>query len=87
MDNVKVSHVRPLATPWTIACQTTPSMGFSKQEYWNGLPFPSPGHLPTPGIELGSPSLQADSLPAEPPVYDLSYLLFHYFAVQSLGYF
>ena len=42
-------------------------MGFSKQEYWSGLPFPSPGDLPNPGIEPGSPALQADSLPSEPP--------------------
>ena len=43
------------------------SMGFSRQEYWSGLPFPSPGDLPNPGIEPKSPALQADSLPAEPP--------------------
>ena len=43
------------------------SMEFSRQEYWSGYPFPSPGDLPNPGIEPGSPSLQADSLPPEPP--------------------
>ena len=43
------------------------SMGFSRQEYWSGLPFPSPGDLPDPGIKSGSPALQADSLPSEPP--------------------
>ena len=42
-------------------------MGFSKQEYWSGLPFPSPGDLPDPGIKPGSPALQADSLPSESP--------------------
>jgi len=42
-------------------------MGFSRQEYWSGLPFPSPGDLPDPGIKSGSPALQADSLPSEPP--------------------
>ena len=42
-------------------------MGFSKQEYWGGLPFPPPGDLPDPGIELWSPALQADSLPTDPP--------------------
>jgi len=42
-------------------------MGFSRQEYWSGLPFPSPGELPNPGIELGSPTLQADSLQSELP--------------------
>ena len=52
-----------LATPWTVACQAPLSMGFSRQEYWSGLPFPSPGHLPNPGIEPRSPALQADSLP------------------------
>ena len=51
-----------LATPWTIACQAPLSMGFSRQEYWSGLPFPSPGDLPDPGIEPGSPALHADSL-------------------------
>ena len=48
-----------LATLWNIACQAPLSKGFSRQEYWNGLPFPSPGDLPDPGIELGSPALQA----------------------------
>ena len=48
-------------TPWTVACQAPLSMGFIKQEYWSGLPFPSPGHLPDPGMEPGSPTLQADS--------------------------
>ena len=54
-------------TPWTVACQAPPSMGFSRQEYWVGLLFPSPGDLPDPGIEPGSPTLQTDSLPSEPP--------------------
>ena len=54
-------------TPWTIAYQASPSMGFSKQEYWSGLPFPSSGNLPDPGIKPGSPALQADALPSEPP--------------------
>ena len=54
-----------LVTPWTVACQAPLSMGFSRQEYWSGLPFPSPGNLPDPGIEPGSPALQADSLPIE----------------------
>ena len=63
-----LSHVRLSATPWTVAYQASPSMGFSRQEYWSGLPFPSPGDLPDPGIEPGSPTLQADALPSEPPV-------------------
>ena len=54
-----------LVTPWAVACQAPLSMGFSRQEYWSGLPFPSPGDLPDPGIEPGSPALQADSLPTE----------------------
>ena len=53
-------------TPWTVACQAPLSMGFSRQEYWSGLPFPSPGDLPDLGIELGSPALQANSLLSEP---------------------
>ena len=50
---------------WTVACQAPLSMGFSRQEYWNGLPFPSLGDFPDSGIEPGSPALQADSLPTE----------------------
>ena len=53
--------------PWTVAHQAPLSMGFSRQEYWSGLPCPSPGYLPDPGIEPRSPALQADSLPTEPP--------------------
>ena len=53
------------ATPWTVACQAPLSMGFSRQEYWSGLPFPSPGDLPNPGIEPRSPALQADALSSE----------------------
>ena len=55
------------AIPWTEAHQVPLSMGFSRQEYWSGSPFPSPEDLPDPGIEHGSPTLQADSLPSEPP--------------------
>ena len=55
------------ATPWTIAYQASPSMVFSKQEYWSGLPFPSPGDLPNPGIKPRSPALRADALPSRPP--------------------
>ena len=56
-----------LATPWMVANQAPLSMGFSRQEYWSGLPFPSPGNLPDPGIEPGAPALQAEALPSEPP--------------------
>ena len=62
-----LSRVQLFATPWTVACQAPPSMGFSRQECWSGLPFPSPGDLPDPGIEPGSPALQAVALPSEPP--------------------
>ena len=62
-----LSRVQLCATLWTVAYQALPSMGFSRQEYWRGLPFPSPKDLPDPGIELRSPSLQADALPSEPP--------------------
>ena len=62
-----LSHVQLFATPWTVAHQPPPSMRFSRQEYWSGLPFPSPGDLPDPGIEHRSPTLQADALTSEPP--------------------
>ena len=61
-----LSCVWLFATPWTISHQAPPSMGFSRQEYWSGLPFPSPGDLPNPGIEPGSPALYADTLLSEP---------------------
>ena len=65
------SRVQLFETAWTIACQSPLSLGFSRQEYWSGLPFPPPGGLPIPGIELEpmspvSPALQADPLQAEP---------------------
>ena len=61
------SRVRLFEISWTVAYQASPSMGFSRQEFWSGLPFPSAGDLPDPGIESGSPTLQADALPSEPP--------------------
>ena len=57
-----LSRVRLFVTPWTVAHRAPLSMGFSRQEYWSGLPFPSPGDLPEPGIEPRSPSLQEDTL-------------------------
>ena len=60
------SCVQLFVTLWTVACQAPLSMGFSRQEYWSGLPFPSPGDLPDPGIEPRSPALQADALTSEP---------------------
>ena len=62
-----LSRVWLFATPWTGACQTPLAMGFSRQEYWNGLLFRSPEDLPNPGIKPGSPTLQEDSLLPEPP--------------------
>ena len=62
-----LSCIRVFATPWTVAYQAPLSMGFSRQEYWSGLPFPSPEDLPDPEIEPGPPALQADALASEPP--------------------
>ena len=62
-----LSHVRLFVTPCTVAHQAPPSMEFSRQEYWGGLPFPSPGDLPDPRIEPGSPALWAGALPSKPP--------------------
>ena len=62
-----ISRVRLFVTPWTVAYQTPLSMRFSRQEYWSGLPFPSPGDLPNPGIKPGSPALESDALTSEPP--------------------
>ena len=62
-----LSRVRLFATPWTIAYQVLLSKGFSRQEYWRGWPFPSPGNLPNPGIEPGSPALWAEASLSEPP--------------------
>ena len=62
-----LSHVQLFATPWTVAYQAPLSKEFSRQEYWSRLPFSSPLDLPNPGIEPGSPALQADALPSEPP--------------------
>ena len=69
-----LSHVRLFATPWTVAYQAPPSMEFSRQEYWSGLPFPLPGDLPKPGIKPGFPVLQEDSSAAELPGNDLKWL-------------
>ena len=71
-----LSHLWLFATPWTVAYQALPYMGFSRQEYWRGLPFPSPGDLPDPGIKPRSPALQADTLPCEPPE-------FHYISLKK----
>ena len=60
-------HVQVFATPWTVARQAPPSMGFPRQEYWSGLPFPSPGVFKTQGLNPGLLHWQAESLPSEPP--------------------
>ena len=62
-----LSRVQLFATPWAVAYQAPQSMEFSRQEYWSRLPFPSPGDLPNPGTEPGSPTLQADTLLSDPP--------------------
>ena len=67
MKAKSLSHVQLFVIPWAVACKAPLSMGFSRQEHWSGLPFPSPGDLPEPEIEPRSPALQADSLPSEPP--------------------
>ena len=63
----EVTHYWLFATPWSVAYQAFPSMGFSSQESWSGLPFSSPGDLHNPGIKPGSPTLQTGALPSEPP--------------------
>ena len=63
----RFSHVRLFANPWSVAHQAPLSTGFPRPEYWSGLPFPSPGDLPDPGIEPRSPALEADALTSEPP--------------------
>ena len=60
-------RVQLFVTPWTVTHQVPPSVEFSRQDYWSGLPFPSPGELPDPGIEPRSPALWADALPSQPP--------------------
>ena len=73
-----LSRVRLFVTPWTVAHQALPSMGFSRQEYWSGLPFLPLGDLPDPGIEPWSPALQADALTSEPPGKPQDNLNSHY---------
>ena len=74
---LSLSRVQLFVTAYTVAYQAPPSMGFSRQEYWSGLPFPSPGDLPLedPGTEPGSPALEADALTSEPPGKPYSRLL------------
>ena len=72
MQACMLSCVWLFVTPWTLAQQAPLSMGFFRQEYWGGLPFPPPGDLPHQGIECTSPELQADSFPLAPPLAPLS---------------
>ena len=71
----RFSCVRLFVNPWSVARQAPLSMGFSRQEYWSGLPCPSPGDLPNPGIKPRSPALQEDSLPSEPNKSFISQLI------------
>ena len=85
-----LSRVQLLVTPWTLAHQASLSMEFSRQEYWSALPFPSPGDLAKPGIEPGSPALQADALPSEPPaslniILPPRHFLDHFFNIYWLA--
>ena len=73
-----LSHVRLFATPWTVAHQAPPSMEFSRQEYWSGLPFPSPGDLPKPGIKPASPALAGGFFTTESPGKPLFYKYAYY---------
>ena len=79
-----LSRVQLFATPWTVAYQAPPSMGFSRQEYWSGLPFPSPGDLPYPGIEPRSPAFQANALTSEPPGKPMENMICFQFFVNRL---
>ena len=80
-----LSRVRLFVTPWTVAYQAPLSMGFSRQEYWSGLPFPSPWNLPDPGIEPGSPALQTDALLSEPPGKSSFFKNFSYLLMRILA--
>ena len=85
-----LSHVLFFETPWTVARQAPLSMGFLRQEYWSGLPFPPPGDLPDPGIELGSPPLHMDSLQSELPgktVYFYDYENRYFIVMSHINFF
>ena len=73
------------AALWTAAYQAPPSMEFFRQEYWSGLPFPSPGDLPNPGIEPGYPALQANTLPSKPPGKSIDHHLFGKESVMTIS--
>ena len=83
-ERKSLSRIQLLAIPWTVTHEAPLPMGFSRQEYRNGFPFPSPGYLPDPGAKLGSPELQADSLPSELQGNPLSTIvtLYFYLSIQ-----
>ena len=83
---ISLSHVQLFATPWSVAYQAPQSMKFFRQEYWSGFPLPSPEDLPDPGIEPGSPALQADGLPSEPPGKISTHKIHEYLAI-ALGFY
>ena len=94
MHYYMLSHVGLFATPWAVDHQAPLSTGFSRQEYWSGLPFTSPGNLPDPGIQPGSSALAGRFFTAKPfqkPHFPNAYmqflraLLFTYYGTQSLG--
>ena len=72
MKGKSLSHVQIFVTLWTVAHQAPQSMGFSREEYWSGLPFPSPGDLPNPGIKPRSPALQSDALPSDTQYFHIN---------------
>ena len=78
-----LTRVQLFATPWTVAYQAPPSMGFSRQEHWSGWPFPSPGDLPDPGIEPRSLTLEENALTSEPPGKPYLQKELYYFAFQQ----
>ena len=75
-----LSHFQLFATPWTVAHQPPVSMGFFRQEYWKGLPFPSPGDLPNPGIELASSALTCGFVTTVPPGKPVGPIIHGYFS-------
>ena len=81
-----LSHVQLFATPWTVAYQASLFMGFSRQEYWSGLPFTSPGDLPDPVIEPQSPALEADALTSEPPAKAYLIRFVHFVGPNARGF-
>ena len=82
-----LSRIRLFATLWTVAYQASLSMEFPRQEYWSGLPFPSPGGLPNPGIEPGSPASEADALTSEPTLVLLVFLIIPYNDIHNCNMF